>query len=318
MTQSPVMATPYDMIAAHLTWMRAGGYARNTVEDAGKLLHRVHREFPSGLHGAERDDLAGFLATDGWSDQTVACYYRHLIRFYRWAADPDDPWLTYDPTVRLRRPTAQPGLPRPALDVIVYTCLFETVMPWMLACRLAALAGLRPCEIAVLTRADVTERVITVKGKGGKTRAVPTVATVWELVEPLPAGPLMWRPNGQAVTADWVSMEAGRYLRKTGIPTTLYPLRHWYGTTVQRKYKDIRVTQELMGHASLMTTQGYTQVTSARMREAVDCLPFSGGTSGLAGASSAAVPAPRVQPAGADQPAGGRSRRPQSGPLSRP
>lgn len=292
------MPTPLDMIDAHLTWMRAGRYAATTTRDAGRLLHRLHRDLPEGIHAATGDELAEWLASGRWSEQTVSRYYKDIVRFYRWAAGGRDPWLSFDPSTDLRRPTARPGLPRPAHHDVVEYAILHLHEPWRLVCRLVALAGLRPCEVATLTRADVTERVITVKGKGGKTRAVPTHPLIWQTVASRPDGPLVTRRDGRPADADYISRTAAYHLRRAGLsPATLYPLRHYFGSEVQARYRDLRVTQELMGHASPITTGGYTQVTSARMREAVSLLPFSSDAGTSAGPGPAgSAPGAAVRP----------------------
>jgi len=327
MAQSMRMATPLDMIAAHLTWMRAarGTYAATTIDNAGKLLRRLHTALPAGLHGALGEELAAWLGAGAWSEETVCTYYKHIVRFYRWAAAGRDPWLSYDPSADLRRPTAKPGLPRPALHAVVHAAVYGQPGQWRLVCRLSALAGLRPCEVATVTRVDVTRDCITIKGKGGKTRAIPTHPLIWELVEPMPAGPLITGPHGRPVDAETVSKAGAYHLRRAGLDITLYRLRHYFGTTVQETYRDLRVTQELMGHATPVTTQGYTMVTDARMREAIASLPFSlaVGTGAAAGAAAAAgsadvAPPPRPRPSAADRRAVGRVLRSRSPRRARP
>lgn len=295
MTRSFVMATPLDMIEAHLTWMRAGTFAENTTNGAEKLLHRLHRDLPAGLHGALAEELADWLASNpAWSEQTIATYYKHIVRFYRWAVQGRHPWLSYDPSAELHRPTALPGLPRPAGEDKIAAAINHPKTKWRLVYRLAGLAGLRPFDIAGLHRHDITERVITVKGKGGKTRAVPTHPLIWEMVKDLPPGRLISGPRGYPATAEYVSRSGAYYLRKAGIDCTLYGFRHYFGTEIQERYRDLRVTQELMGHASPNTTAGYTQVTSARMREAVGMLPFSGAGTSAAQAETVPDPHPGV------------------------
>ncbi|WP_213453563.1 tyrosine-type recombinase/integrase [Rhizomonospora bruguierae] len=300
------MATTADMIETHLTWMRAGTYANSTVDGARKILYRLDQELPAGLAESTGDELAAWLDRDGWADETRATYYKHIVRLYRWATDEDDPWLSYNPATRLRRPNPEPGLPRPAEMPVVKACIFDTADPWRLACRLAALAGLRPFEIARLDRSHVTREVIAViRGKGRRSRAVPTVPRVWELVEPMPPGPL-FVPTRRAKPADgkWVSRMVNEYLQSVGIPTTLYPLRHFYATMINERYRDVRAVQELLGHASLQHTMRYTQVTASRLQEAVTVLPFSGlGEDGTAGreretAGAAAPRPPRLPVAG--------------------
>ncbi|MDG4796237.1 tyrosine-type recombinase/integrase [Micromonospora sp. WMMD1082] len=290
------MATPLDMLAAHLNWMRAGAYAANTIADAEKLLHRLHRELPEGLHASTGDEIAAWIAAGktaaNWSTNTVSTYYKHIARFYRWSVAGANPWLSFDPTTELRRPVARPGLPRPAGHDAVRRAIFDLEPKWRLVCRLIALAGLRPTEVATVRREDITEQAITIKGKGGKTRAIPTHPLIWEMVGDLPGGPLIDRPSGRPVTAGYITRSGARALHGAGIGGTLYPLRHWFGTEVQRAYKDLRVTQELMGHASPITTAVYTEVAGERKREAVAMLPFSvAGTPGAPEEPGAAVQA---------------------------
>jgi site-specific recombinase XerD len=75
-----------------------------------------------------------------------------------------------------------------------------------------------------------------------------------------------------------VSARAGDHFKRVlGIPVTLHRMRHWLGTTVQREYRDIRVTQRLLGHATLASTQVYTTATDEQQRAARATLPRFGG-----------------------------------------
>ncbi|TCB97605.1 hypothetical protein E0H26_11855 [Micromonospora zingiberis] len=266
------MATPEDMIDAHLRYLRAARYAARTIDDARKLLHRAHRQLPEGLHGATVTELEEFLADPLWSTETALTYFKHLRRLYKWAARPSDPWMSFDPSEELVRPKSAPELPRPAPDEIVRACIFDTDNPWRLYCRLAALAGLRPCEIATVRRQDIGE-VIRVKGKGGRSRTVPTHPLIAELVEPLPPGVIASRPSGKRVTAYWMSKSTAHYLRTVGIGTTLYPLRHAFATKVEERH-DVRAAQVLLGHASITTTTRYTLISRKRQQAAIDDLDF--------------------------------------------
>lgn len=308
------VATPEQMIEAHLTWMQAGTYAEKTLRAARRVLRTAHAELPEGLHGALGSELAEWLANPRWARNTKVNYHKHLIRFYRWATNPNDPWLSFDPSAELHPPKESTGVPRPAAQDLVRRAIYDTADPWRIYCRLAALGGLRACEIAALRREDVTAEVMHIFGKGDKTRIVPTHPLVWELVEPLPAGHIVVRPSGRLPTGDWVSTQTAHYLAAVGIPTKLYPLRHFFASTINQRYGDIRVVQELLGHASVMTTQRYTAVTASRLREAVTVLPFSGsdadGTPTDPGPGGDAAPPPR--PRGESGPAAARrGRRPQ-------
>ncbi len=263
------------MIDAYKRHLVAAGYASTTTEDSGKLLRRVDAELPCGLPVATRSELVAWLAQPDWSAQTRKTYHDHLCRFYAWAADPADPWISYDPAAGLPTPRVPQRLPRPATDEQVRVCSRCDTMPWRLHTVLAAYAGLRPCEIARLQREHVDQAWVLVRlGKGRKDRRVPTHPRVWELVAPLPDGPLTHYPDGRRATPSWVSKRTAEHLhRRHHLPITLYNLRHWYGTCVQAGQGDIRVTQAAMGHSSPVTTAGYTEVSDARLLAAVLALP---------------------------------------------
>lgn len=268
------MQSTMEMIRSHLIHMRAAGLSRNTIEDAEKILTIADRELPFGLPTASTDEIKAWLANEDWSANTRATYHKHLRRFFAWAADEDDPWIDRDPMRKIAPPKRPKGVPRPATEDQVHQAVTDTAMPWRLHCVLAAYAGLRAIEIARLRREDVTgESVTVIGGKGGRDRVIPTHARIWREVEPLPPGVLTWRGSGLPPDADWVSMETGKYLRRQGIPITLYRLRHWYATTLLAKTDNLRVVQELMGHSTVATTEIYTKVTDRQRRAAIDLLP---------------------------------------------
>lgn len=267
------MITVDEMIAAHRAWLTAAGLARTTVSDAARCLRQANREMSHGLPTADRTEITAWLASPQWSAQTRKTYRDHVVRFFRWAADPADPWLDRDPTVGIPAPRVPRRLPRPAPDRLVWAACTVPPMPYLLHCRLAAYGGLRPCEIARLHRGHISADWVTVhQGKGGRSRRVPTHRLVWDLVRDMPDGPVTHRARAR-VTARWVAGGTAALLRRRGIDTSLYPLRHWYATRAQMAQGDARVTQELLGHASLATTMVYTQVSDSRLRSTVDALP---------------------------------------------
>jgi integrase len=252
--------------------MEAGGFATNTVEDATRLLRWAHRKLPEGLPTATREELTALFADTTWSPQTRATYRQHIRRLFAWAVEND--WLTFDPSTALRRPRVEPGMPHPATDEQVRTAITHLAMPWRLHARLAAYGGLRCIEVARLLREHITRDLIYVYGKGAKPAVVPCHPLVWELVRDLPAGPVTSRAGGQLATDHWVSWSTSYHLKRDlGIDVTMHGFRHWFGTNVQQTYGDARVTQQLMRHASLNSTQIYLLVTDARARAAVNGLP---------------------------------------------
>jgi integrase/recombinase XerC len=165
---------------------------------------------------------------------------------------------------------------------------------WVLARDAAVLAllygcGLRISEALGLTVAQVSGAqvsgqrfdALTVTGKGGKTRMVPVIAPVQAAVAayvalcpfPLAAnGPLFRGQKGGPLSPRIIQLAMERLRGALGLPDTATPhaLRHSFATHLLTRGGDLRAIQELLGHASLSTTQIYTQVDSARLLAAFD------------------------------------------------
>jgi integrase/recombinase XerC len=158
--------------------------------------------------------------------------------------------------------------------------------PWILARDAAVLAllygsGLRISEALTLKRKDGPtpgRDAITVVGKGNKARMVPVLALVAGLVEEyialcpyqLPAeGPLFVGAKGGPLSPRIVQLTMARLRGALGLPDSATPhaLRHSFATHLLARGGDLRAIQELLGHASLSTTQIYTAVDTERLLE---------------------------------------------------
>jgi len=163
----------------------------------------------------------------------------------------------------------------------------EAREPWILARDAAVLAllygsGLRISEALALKRNDIPAPgrgdVITVTGKGNKARMVPVLAQVVRLAAEylalcpydLPAeGPLFVGARGGPLSPRIVQLAMARLRGALGLPETATPhaLRHSFATHLLARGGDLRAIQELLGHASLSTTQLYTAVDTERLLE---------------------------------------------------
>jgi len=159
--------------------------------------------------------------------------------------------------------------------------------PWVLARDAAVLAllygsGLRISEALGLQRHDVTAPgkgdTITVIGKGNKKRMVPVLRRVLELIADyvrvcpydLPGdGPLFVGSRGGPLSPRIVQLAMARLRGALGLPETATPhaLRHSFATHLLARGGDLRAIQELLGHASLSTTQVYTAIDTERLLE---------------------------------------------------
>ena len=187
---------------------------------------------------------------------------------------------------RTRAPKRPRTLPRPAspADAIALAEEAGSAAPsdWVGARDLAILlllygAGLRVAEATGLTaRVLPLGKAMRVTGKRGKTRIVPLVPAVSEAINayvalcPYPlAGDarLFVGAKGGPLNPDLVRRAVRGARERLGLPDSLTPhaLRHSFATHLLARGADLRSLQELLGHASLSSTQIYTEVDAARL-----------------------------------------------------
>jgi integrase/recombinase XerC len=194
----------------------------------------------------------------------------------------------------IRGPKIAKTLPRP-LSIASARRVTETEAragekreSWILARDAAVLAllygcGLRIAEALSLTRGEISAsggiESLRVKGKGGKLRVVPMIPQVGKAIaEYLGAcpyhlaadRPLFVGARGGPLSPRIVQLAMARMRGALGLPQTATPhaLRHSFATHLLARGGDLRAVQELLGHASLSTTQIYTAVDTERLLEA--------------------------------------------------
>jgi integrase/recombinase XerC len=190
----------------------------------------------------------------------------------------------------LRTPRLEQRLPRPLsppqIDLLLEEPPNAELAPWVVRRDLALLlllygAGLRIGEALGLERGAVGDapaalRSLTVSGKGGKQRLVPILPAIAEALaaylEACPhampgAVPLFVGVRGKRLQAAVVRRRMQHLRRLAGLPENATPhaRRHSFATHLLAGGADLRVIQELLGHASLSTTQGYTAVEGERL-----------------------------------------------------
>jgi len=161
----------------------------------------------------------------------------------------------------------------------------DTREPWIWARDAAVMAllygsGLRISEALGLKRRDVPlpgeGDVLTVTGKGNKTRMVPVLQNVLTLIQDYvkmcphdlpPEGPMFIGARGGPLSPRIIQLTMERLRGALGLPDSATPhaLRHSFATHLLGRGGDLRAIQELLGHASLSTTQIYTGVDAERL-----------------------------------------------------
>jgi len=290
---TPTMTTTHALLErwrAHLALdrRRSAHTVRAYVATAERLLDWMAETggadaLPAALGKLVVSDLRAYLAgrrADGIGNASTARELSALRGFLRFIGGEG----ANIPV--MRGPRVKPGVPRPVSpdDVLelAQEVADEARLPWIAARDWAVLlllygAGLRIGEALSLTGAiRPPGEVLRVTGKRGKTRIVPLLPQVRDAIEdylrlcPWPISrdaPLFRGARGGALDPAIIRRAVRRARRSLGLPerTTPHALRHSFATHLLGRGADLRSLQELLGHASLSSTQIYTQVDAAHL-----------------------------------------------------
>lgn len=244
---------------------------------------------PKSLGALRQTDLRAFAADErkrGLSARSLARRLSAIRSFLRWISDREG----YDLSAALsmRGPKYQRSLPRPlapdqARELLDHAGQHHPT-PWIAARDMAVLTllygcGLRISEALGLTGADWPLReALTIRGKGGRERMVPVLPVARQAIAeylrlcPYPLkdrGPLFHGARGGPLRPGVLETAMAKMRQSLGLPPTATPhaLRHSFATHLLSAGGDLRTIQELLGHASLGTTQVYTGIDDARLLE---------------------------------------------------
>lgn len=191
--------------------------------------------------------------------------YRSTLRgFFVWAYEMDRVRdYVADSLPKVRCPK-QP--PLPAGDDVWQAALAKADRRIELMIRLAGEAGLRRAEAAQAHTGDLMDGgLLLVHGKGGKRRIVPISDYLAALIRDTPHGYLFPNGTGGHLTAEHVGKLVSRALPGDA---TMHTLRHRYATRAYRGSHNLRAVQQLLGHASIVTTERYTALCDDEVRAA--------------------------------------------------
>ncbi|WP_265563501.1 tyrosine recombinase XerC [Sphingomicrobium arenosum] len=248
--------------------------------------HRGEAVDASMLLGLKAVDLRAFLAArrgEGLGAASAARELSGVRSFLKWVAEAAGETPRLPATRAPKRPKTLPRPSSPA-DVAALGQSAQAAQdePWVGKRDLAILlllygAGLRISEAMALD-ADLLPlgAAIRVTGKGGKQRDVPILPAVAQAIGdyarecpwPMDKGdPLFRGVRGGRLSADMVRRSVRNARRELGLPDSLTPhaLRHSFASHLLAAGSDLRSLQELLGHASLSSTQIYTKVDAARL-----------------------------------------------------
>ena len=293
---SPAARSALEGWLAHLRAL--DGAAENTLKAystdiAGFLAFLAdHRGGTEGLRGIvtlPQADMRAWMAHErgrGVGARSLARSLSAVKGFTAWIADREG--LDATAALSTRAPKFRRKLPRPlAVDAALE--VLETVgddarEAWIAARDTAVVTllygcGLRISEaLGLLGAAHPLPDVLRITGKGGKQRLVPVLPAARRAVADYarlcphdisPTAPLFMGARGGPLNPRIISAAMERVRARLGLPATATPhaLRHSFATHLLNAGGDLRTIQELLGHASLSTTQAYTAVDTARLMD---------------------------------------------------
>jgi integrase/recombinase XerC len=261
-----------------LDWLAGDLGHPATLADATSLDMRAFRRFMASRR------------RDGLESRSLARSMSALRGFYRFLEQEEI--AASRAVFAVAMPKVPRGVPKPLTREKAAALVeddFTSKLDWIAARDMAVLlllygSGLRISEALSLRVKDAPTAlrdVLRIDGKGGKERLVPALPVTIEAVAryrrlcfyPLePNGPLFLGAKGGALSPRIIQLVVARAREALGLPETATPhaLRHSFATHLLSAGADLRQIQELLGHASLSTTQIYTEVDRERLLEVYD------------------------------------------------
>lgn len=248
---------------------------------------------PAGVAALGRvttGDMRAWMAHErgrGLSARSLARALAAVRGFHGWLAEAKG--VEAAAVTATRGPRVKPRLPRPvapeAAKALIAAVEDQGLAPWVAARDVAVVTllygcGLRISEALGLRQGDAPlGEMLRVRGKGGRERLVPVLPVAARAVEayrgllphrPGPGEALFLGVRGGALNPRHVQAVTAAARMQLGLPATTTPhaLRHSFATHLLEAGGDLRTIQELLGHATLATTQVYTGVDQARLMEA--------------------------------------------------
>lgn len=248
---------------------------RLEIEDPGKVDEHQVRQLVARLHRR------------GLGPRSLQRLLSALRSFYRWMMR--EGFAEHNPATAVKAPKSPAKLPA-TLDSDAVTRLLDIKADSPLAIRDKAImelfysSGLRLSELASLRwdQIDPSSGLITVTGKGNKTRVVPVgsyaakALTAWRKARGNFAGfdePHIFVSNrGSPISTRTIQSRIRYWAKKQGLPQQVYPhlLRHSFASHMLESSGDLRAVQELLGHADISTTQVYTHLDFQHLAKVYD------------------------------------------------
>ena len=258
--------------------------------DLGLYAEELERLDLAGPELASEHTVRGFIARlhrQGLGGRSIQRVLSAVRGFYRWLMR--EGRAAHNPAAAVKAPKASKKLPK-TLDADTVARLLDFEPDTPLAIRDKAImelfysSGLRLAELAALRwdQVDPSSGLLTVIGKGNKTRVVPIgsyaaqALKAWRKVRGNFAGyeepRIFVSQRGKPISVRTIQSRIRHWARKQGIAQQVYPhlLRHSFASHMLESSGDLRAVQELLGHADISTTQVYTHLDFQHLASVYD------------------------------------------------
>ncbi|WP_296763170.1 tyrosine recombinase XerC [Sediminimonas sp.] len=280
------------------TMMALRGASENTL-DAYRRDVSGFLSFMTGHHGGTQglaalsritiSDMRAWMAQvrgTGASPRTLARKLSAVKSFFHWLAEREG--IDATAVLATRAPRFQARLPRPVDEdgarAVLDTVESQARHPWVAARDLAVVTLLYGCGLRISEALAIDAGALPlgdslrIVGKGGRERVVPVLPVARAAVADYaracphdlsPGRPLFRGVRGGALGPRAVQKATQQARMQLGLPASVTPhaMRHSFATHLLNAGGDLRAIQDLLGHASLSTTQAYTAVDTARLTE---------------------------------------------------
>lgn len=268
-----------------------GGVATAVAPPPRQLTTTNERELLVAVDTEDVRRFLVFLKEREYSKSTTARKLATLRSFYKFCMK--RAYIQNHPLASIRTPKQDKRLPKFLEEDQVRKLLETPDVTTLLGARDRAMletmysTGVRVSELVDLniTDIDFVGEALRIRGKGKKARVTPIAPTALAWIrrytdlrrsDPRSAGfnqeAVFVNKHGQRLSTRSVRRKLDKYLAIAGLDSSISPhtLRHSFATHMLNRGADLRAVQELLGHQSLSTTQIYTHVTTARMKQAYD------------------------------------------------
>ncbi len=235
----------------------------------------------------QREEITAFLAHGKQKGSAASTLYRSLIvikMFFRFLKE--EALIREDPTCLIDSPKIWQLIPQAMTEREVSRLLAQPDCSKEIGARDRAIfevlyaTGIRVSELCMLNLHDIDEKRVRVKGKGGKERVVPIARIAVQAVDQYltyrqdansgPSQPLFITKKGRRIGRTQVWARIQHYAKCAHIEKRISPhtLRHSFATHLLDHGADLRVIQDLLGHADIGTTDRYTHLSNRRLHQA--------------------------------------------------